>query len=607
MKFVVLPDGEIDHSLLNRVKAEAGSESVAHPSGRPWILGLSENERLIFRPDSFATVVLVGTPAVLAAIPLAVRHSLTQNTRYREALRCVPDVCHILVSRGGDDVTCAGTLSGDETIFWRQRQNGLPGIASNSVSMLISIESSRMNYGAVALRLVQHLVPADPFRFRTVWEGVRAVRLGYRVRLKADGWCREERVWHSDEGDRQLIEARKEVFDRILASVELRTAGYPRLSADLSGGMDSTSLCFVLSYLQRDYLATRTTSVHPMNDEGFWARKAADELHIDLRELSTLAQTSSAFDTDISTDLDLLAEGPLSWEGTRGLVEAILPHLVAHGSGVHLTGLGGDELFGAELAGIVPGVWQDEGLRALSYMRVARLRDQVSLRQMMSGMFRTWRAASEISRAAAMIHQSAKRSRVSPVPQWLSTGAREAIEAELLGVELAEYEPLNASQPVHYLLQSIAHQGSILRQVNIAFGSRGVRWAAPLTDRDLIETVLSVRMRERVAHRAFKPLLAAAMSDIMPGEYFTRENKGDYTADVYLEHSRKKKSLLEFFDSSLLHEQGFIRIDDLRAALDSPSVRDPSLIGVHNAVAAERWLRGVDTTAGLREGRAGSS
>jgi asparagine synthase (glutamine-hydrolysing) len=102
----------------------------------------------------------------------------------------------------------------------------------------------------------------------------------------------------------------------------------------------------------------------------------------------------------------------------------------------------------------------------------------------------------------------------------------------------------------------------------------GIGYATPYTDEAVVEAVLSVHLHERVATLRYKPLLAAAMNTIVPASVLARRTKGEYTADANAGLRRRRRELLDLFDTCLLAGAGLIVAARLRAALQRPPITE---------------------------------
>ncbi|KUF06192.1 hypothetical protein AUL38_14070 [Leucobacter sp. G161] len=504
-------------------------------------------------------------------------------------------------------------MSGSKTIFWTGAVRERPAIATDSIALLQKVIKAPVDKTSLATRLVQHLLPADPTLFRTVWEGAEMLRLGCELRMERNGLAWQKQTWRAETGTRSITEASgdlRETLDRVLSRT---IEGAIRISADISGGLDSTSLAYLLTGQGKRYLAVRTDSVNSVNDEGEWARKAAQELGVELSEVGRLADTSSAFSLDRSGKLEMLAEGPFFWEGTKGHLESILPRLIAYGSTVHITGLGGDELFDSHLSGMLSTIWRQYGTSAWPSVRAAQLHDRIPFREVLRSLRRPKPFVDELRVVAQLVRGEAAREvrdrmvwhPFANLPTWLSEEARELIATQLERSAEMGLEPLGHNPAAHQVAQSIAYEGVILRQVNEYYAQTGIRWEAPFADKSVVEIALSVDLRERIKPGTFKPLLATTMQPTMPLEFFQRELKGDYSSDIYAEYARKRTQLLEFFDAPLVHEIGLVDVNLLRADLDSPSALDPALMAIHNVTTTERWLRGLSEAQSGEEKQVG--
>ncbi len=125
-----------------------------------------------------------------------------------------------------------------------------------------------------------------------------------------------------------------------------------RLSADLSGGMDSTSLCFLAAQAGTpDLLTFRRAEADVANDDAVFAAHAASGLpradHVVLGQAETPGVFADADDTGDT-------EAPYRYTRTLARTRHSAGLLASHGARQHLAGHGGDELFHGRVAYLHP-------------------------------------------------------------------------------------------------------------------------------------------------------------------------------------------------------------------------------------------------------------
>ncbi|WP_240509313.1 asparagine synthase-related protein [Streptomyces agglomeratus] len=78
-----------------------------------------------------------------------------------------------------------------------------------------------------------------------MWRGVHAVAPGRALLLERDGSHRTKVWWHAASPQLSLAEGAPVLREALREAVSLRVRPGQVLGADLSGGIDSTSLCFL--------------------------------------------------------------------------------------------------------------------------------------------------------------------------------------------------------------------------------------------------------------------------------------------------------------------------------------------------------------------------
>lgn len=596
VSFFVFADRRTNPRLVERAHRLVGGSMARHASGNPWVVGL--------RPENSQSLPVAGGVRAVAVGPAVdcrawCRPGIeTHAVSELDALASEVGLHGHFVATGIDGVRVQGDLATSRQVFWSEAGGDV--VASDSLGALRALVSADFDETTLALRLGSAM-PILPLVRRTPWRGVTALDVGYWLQMPPQGHERIIRWWApAREGTRSVAEASALVRSTLTTAVSDTIRARAPVSADLSGGLDSTSLCYVAASLTGDLITFRTSSADRWNDESRRARESAEHLGVPLTELEPLAHVSSGFDTRLPRNGAQVAEGPLAWSASQGYLDVLAPAIQAARSRVHLTGLGGDELFGP-LPALFRSLWVQDGVRAIGWLRRLQLAQKLPLKPLVRGVLNCRSYGERLREVAAQVRSShpgrpsdAYSWLPTPVlPSWATPRARELV-ADALSELDGDPWPMPVTPATHQMIESVVFQGNIVRQINAVYAEFGIEWTAPFVDRRVVELALQVRMRERLSDCVDKPMLAAAMRPLMPLDLFLKQGRGDFTTDIYEEHRRRRKELSRFFDESVLADHGLIDLPRLRPHLNAPSAADIGLIDLEAVVSAERWLRAAD-------------
>ncbi|MEV6818347.1 albusnodin/ikarugamycin family macrolactam cyclase [Nocardiopsis dassonvillei] len=388
--------------------------------------------------------------------------------------------------------------------------------------------------------------------------------------------------------------------------VRKRVVGARAVTADLSGGMDSSSLALLAARHRYERVPALTYSdPFAVNDDdtGYAARLAAQE--------PRLAQVviEGGGETLPFTDMDAVP-----WTDHPSLDTVIFARdrarlLPASASSVHLAGDGGDVVLGAPLTYLATLARTGGPRRFLREARGwARLRHRPAHRVMRAA----WRAgrttyADTLAILAACLegdapHRAPGRSqqiergiawaRLSQCAAWGTPKSRGAVAGRLR----------QAVRDVNVLEGVEAHTLRTIRQhtfdtrlfVSIA-EHIGVEVALPFFDNQVVAACLSVPAVDRVSVIQTKPLLKAALSEVVPSELYARRTKGDYGACEYHGVRRNATELRALLRESRLGDLGIIRPHLVLAELERAiGGEHAAMAGINQVIAAEVWLRKLE-------------
>lgn len=599
MNFLILPDSPDAAGLAERAGAGT-AEVIPHASGRPWLVG-------DWPAGAFA---LVGAGAHRLAVlgrtrfdrdDVARRLSRARTGADLDTLaRGLPGAVHLAASLDGLTRT-QGTVSTARQVF--HADVGGVTVAASGAGLLTRLIGAAPDDDALALRLVSPIAPW-PLLLRPIWSGVRQLAVGHWLEVDRAGRHREVGWWRPPPPEQPLDRAATALRDALTESLAARVATRPAVSADLSGGLDSTSLCFLADRAGADLVTQHWVPVDRANDDTAWARRAAALLPHARHRFVEPADAPTWFGSGADSGTAPDAEGPLNWTRNRAHHEHQSRLLAGEGVGLHLIGVGGDELFGLQST-YFRSLWRRHPLRSLPAIRRAQLVNRWSLGSTARGLLDRGTYAQSLAAMADGLAPGAPRPRRQApqrwgndirLPPWTTPAAVDAVRRQLRAAAEAGTPPLDPDRLQHQTVQSVVRSGVALRQLNSALDGYGVDWEAPLLDDRVLEAALAVRVEDRMSRGRYKPVLTAALRGIVPDPVLARRSKGEFSAEMYEGVQRNLRALLDVVDDLRLARIGLVDPRALRAELLRPQPDPRRLRFLEATLAYETWLRSAGPT-----------
>jgi asparagine synthase (glutamine-hydrolysing) len=299
--------------------------------------------------------------------------------------------------------------------------------------------------------------------------------------------------------------------------------------------------------------------------------------------------------------MDERFDEPCSAATERDRWMIIARRAAARGSGLHLTGFGGDELLYGSVAHLH------------SLMRTS---PRIALRQL-----RGFAAKYRWPRAAMLRQLSDSRpypewlggvadaltARKPPLeeplldwgfqprlPPWATPAAVEAVRQQIRAMAQQSVEPLARGRGQHRELEGMRFVSRLTRQFAQMAAGTGVTLAAPYYDDRVIEAGLAVRPQERITPWRYKPLIVEAMRGVVPDESLTRQTKANGSSDEELGLRRHRADLLALWEDSRLARLGLVDAAALREACTGPLPPHLQFGALDQTVACEVWLRSLE-------------
>ncbi|MFF2374767.1 albusnodin/ikarugamycin family macrolactam cyclase [Streptomyces xiamenensis] len=486
---------------------------------------------------------------------------------------------------------------------------------SSSSRALASLTGAAVDPERVAAFVALSHVP--PLGARSFFAGVELLPPGCRIELHDDGGplsCTA--VWRPDPvpGDpaRRLRLA-------LQSSVRARTVVDPDVSADLSGGLDSSTLALLAAAARTDGGRVNAVTVHPVGDLG----------GADLRYARLVAARDPRIShhllplgADLRPYTDITAVPPTDEPAPSTLARARLEHQLLwmkseFGCRTHMTGDGGDSVLFVP-PGHLADLWRHR--RWTRAMRDAagwaRLRHTPVV-----PLLRDARALTGTNRAKALAALArtlepgtdpggSGPGNVSwfppvPVPPWITPAGRAFLSAALRRAA-AETDPLPGldigPRALVDEIREVARTAAADAQLAAV---HGITMHNPFLDPTVVNAVLRTELRIRPPLHDYKPVLRRAMRRVLPPELAARTTKGSFAADHY-GGMRANLPALTALTEGHLAGLGLIDPGLLRAHLATGAAGIPMpLAPIEQALTAEAWLHAIHrapTPVWIRQG-----
>lgn len=588
--WVVLPDRPHAQQMV----AEWPSQSrwvLAHASGNVWLVGSLDQEITLASVGSLR-VAVIGSCAVTAAqltdLVARVRTVAELNT----VALALPGCFHLVASVDGV-VRVQGSVTGMRRVFHTRVQR-VP-IAGDRADVLAKVTGAGIDEQALAVRVACWGKVPQPLGERSLWRGVRALAPDHFLRIDSSGTVSERRWWQPPEPEMTLTEGADAVRQTLETAVAARRPSRGRLSADASGGLDSTLLCYLAARTGTpDLLTFQWAEAAVADDDAVLATHPASGLHHAEHVVLGRAEMPSIF-ANVGDTGD--TEAPYPFTRTLARVRHSAQLLAAHGARVHLAGHGGDELFHNPPAASPHSLLPRRPVTAITqvrgYQALHRWPSGATVSCLLCGDLGSW------------WHQPAQHLVAGSLrtPVWVTSAAVDTTRAMRHSTD-DQARTLAADHGRHVSLAILQTMGTQYRQLAGLFATAGLRLQLPYFDDRVIETVLAVRQYRRRAPWRHKLLLLEAMRPILPELIAARAIKGGCREDLRVGLRRHLPRILNLFADSALAARGLINPDLLRRALLAPQAGNAAVLALEDLLGCETWLRAAQASSARRNSAA---
>jgi asparagine synthase (glutamine-hydrolysing) len=506
---------------------------------------------------------------------------------------CSASGCYSLVLSHAGGLAAYADPVGQFPLFSTRTGDGV--LVGSSASALAADVGADVDHMSLAARIACPDAP-DVFPTRTMFRGVSRVPEGtvFRADVRGVRYAEHRRI----RTDPALgpAEAAAQLRERLTASVRARADMAGKLTADFSGGFDSTSLAF-LAAAGDNPVDAFTSYLEGDSDDAVRARRYA-------RLSPDLVHHMVPGTNEHLPFQNLVAAGdePHATPIFLGALRARLTAARDLGADVHLVGEGGDVVLGAPpayladliRAGHVAEAWRHcvtwARLRTRSPLTVFRKATALATTTRRQALFALARDIGRGRSPGLPAWEDMWLHYWNPRADWLTARARRQLAEELRA--LAD-EETGADSAADLVTRSLLRSQTLTqRAVRDAGREFGISVHAPFLDSDVVRACLSLAARQRVDLAEPKPLLRDALSQMVPKVVLSHPAKGDYHKEVHYGVRRAALALRGLLADSAAADHGLLEPGPVRAVLENAIEGLPTPWGALNQVlAVELWLR----------------
>jgi asparagine synthase (glutamine-hydrolysing) len=495
---------------------------------------------------------------------------------------------HLLASVHGT-VVARGALSGLRRLHLADL-NGMPVLADQA-DVLARLAGRTPTIERLALRLATPL--PHPLGELPLWPGITTVPAHHAAVLAPGRPVRTVAHWQPPAPDRAPHEAATALGQALRRAVDARTRVGGLVAADLSGGLDSTPLCFLAADTGAELLTVTVGSLDPHHQDAAWAERAAR--HLPGHRLLLPAEDLPAMFADLDAP-GPQGDEPLTWARTRARDEAVAALLAARGARIRLSGEGGDEVLQA-LPAYLRILAARHPATVTRHLRGHRARLRWTLPAALRALadprpYGTWLAHSAERLTSAQPPRTTQLlgwGLETRLPPWATADAADLVRQHLRAA--SDSEPLAPQHAQHQTLAMVRHSATAMRQTLEATARAGTPYAVPFLDDQVLDACLAADPALRGTPFAYKPLLTRAVADIVPAELLDRTGKGDFSPDAHQGLAHHRRELAALTEDSALARAGLIDPLALRQACLGLYPPGTSYAALDATLACEHWQR----------------
>lgn len=395
-----------------------------------------------------------------------------------------------------------------------------------------------------------------------------------------------------------------EIKATFIKKINTDISEYKDISLDISGGIDSAVIAYLLNNTTSTYSAYHSYSIE--NSDTDWAKFIANDLGNTLNILESIGNNNNRFEVNSEFLGGNIPDSPLLWGDTEGYVLNLVKKIRKNKQfkNLHFIGIGGDDLF-SPMPSAPWSIAKNNGLKGFEFLIKYSVFSRSNFITCLKSFLDQTRYSDDLTKKIyeAFDNSTQKQKLLFSwneeitIPSWLTKDIRESLYSSLMKVANEYKKPLNNDRAKNQEIQSLLFQNSILSQLN-RLSPESIYWSAPYLNPDVIENSLFLSEFEKYNPTTLKPFLKKMMDGIMPEELFYRGSKGDYSTTLYESYRLAKNKYNGNFKDFELFKLGIIDLEILEQELSMPTANPIRIDFFEKLCNMERWLRQLKRYSG---------
>lgn len=500
-----------------------------------------------------------------------------------------------VIARRGPWTTILSDVCGSRPVYYTHHHGRLRW--ATRTRPLAELTKAALDDAALIAQLTCPTI-AEATEDRTTYAGIHRLPGGHA--LVTDGVTLRVTPYEPETPTATFTEAAAALRAALGTAVYCRATTVKQLSADVSGGLDSTSLALLAEpHVQSSFLGITRLDSTSDNDDSYYARRCAAEAPR-MRHVVTPGDDARMFDQlDAAPDTDQ----PLSDAARWAITASYRQLLREHGSHLHLTGSGGDTLLEAAPYHLAE-AYRTQPRRvfraqAVAFAQLRQLAPRAVARAARTQARTTYRdallhLADQVSTPAWSRRRRGAAERIAwcgtvGFAAWLTSPARRTL-AEHLRAH-AEQAYLSVPLATHRAWSELREFGTYQAELTQQLDHDGLATHTPYLDNEVVRACMALPVSHRHRPGTQKPLLGAALHGLVPEFLLARTTKGAYDGNAYSGLRRNAARLRTLLTESRLVERGIVDPAPVRSDLDRLTVGAPGPVAaLERLVSMELWL-----------------
>ncbi|CAK7288455.1 asparagine synthase-related protein [Streptomyces misionensis] len=514
---------------------------------------------------------------------------------------------YLTVVRTGSTVRIAGDRAGTVTVYWLD--DGQEVRWATAAAPLAAYAASEPDPAVLLAAFT--LRGVDVLADHSYFPAVRRVPPGHALTLKPGSPPRTTPVPCAAE--LSFADGAPLVREAVTTAVARRVAGEGRISADLSGGVDSSTITSLAAARTRLLAVTYTDERMGEQDDVLYAEKvAADRTSITHAWVHGTRDGVQHFDGLADPAALPVTDTPAMTLGLLAIKAAQLAPVATYGTTAHLTGRGGDDVLDAVPSMVIDQYRAGKRLEATSrtialararhhavhpLLRQAARTHATSYPQALTALAEELSGPGPLWRPALMpVTQMLSWCGMTGAAPWLTRAARTAV-ADLVAARAETADAHAGPGQVHERLALEVMGDGHATYDAIARQLWGIPVHAPFLDTPVVDVCHAIPGWQRARPGDFKPLARAAFTGSVPAFLLNRRTKTAFTGSVYAGLRSNAPVLRRLLTGSLLAQSGLLDAAQAVAALEAAVRGEPApLAGLHTLIVTELWLATLPLT-----------